>query len=283
MAIEKANPWNPSQFLDRPEGRIAFDVAGDGPLVVCVPGMGDVRSNYRYVTPPLVAAGYRIATMDLRGHGDSDTTFTRYDDLATGSDVLALIDQLGGPAVIIGNSMGAGAAAWAAAEAPHAVAGLILVGPFVRNPPTSALKTLMFRLALIRPWGPAIWNAYIPKLYPGRPPTDLDLHREEIRHSLHRPGGWAAFAATTHTSHEPVDKRLDEVHVPTLVIMGDHDPDFDDPGAEARYVAERLHGQALIVAGAGHYPHAEYPEVVNPAIAAFLARVTLAAPAVAPA
>ncbi len=28
--------------LRRPEGRIAYDVAGDGPLVVCLPGMGDL-------------------------------------------------------------------------------------------------------------------------------------------------------------------------------------------------------------------------------------------------
>ena len=102
--------------------------------MVAVPGMGDLRSTYRDVVPPLVAAGYRVAVTDLRGHGESDTTFRRHGDDVTGADVLALIAELGGPAVIIGNSMGAGAAAWAAAENPDAVAGLILLGPFLRNP-----------------------------------------------------------------------------------------------------------------------------------------------------
>ena len=88
--------------------------------------MGELRSVYRFTVPALVAAGYRVATMDLRGHGDSDATFGRYDDVAAGGDVVALVEHLGGPAVVIGSSMGAGAAAWAAAERRDLVTGLVL-------------------------------------------------------------------------------------------------------------------------------------------------------------
>lgn len=267
------NPPPQTRFLERPGGRIAYDVTGEGPLVVGVPGMGDIRSNFRYLTPTLVEAGYRVATMDLRGHGDSDATFDAYDDVAAGSDILALIEHLGGPAVVIGNSMGAGAAAWAAAEDSDAVRALTLIGPFVRNAPTGLLKVIMFRLALLRPWGRAVWHGYIPNLYPGRPPEDLDEHRARIRESMGRPGYWKAFAATAHTSHEPAHARLGEVRAPTLIVMGDADPDFADPRAEAAWIAERLHAESLIVPRAGHYPHAEYPEVVSPAIVAFLERV----------
>lgn len=260
-------------FLSRPGGRVAYDVVGAGLLVIAVPGMGDLRSNYRFVVPALVAAGYRVATMDLRGHGDSDATFSDYDDVAAGSDLLALIERLGGPAVVIGNSMGAGAAAWAAAEDPKAVVALVLLGPFVRNPPIKLAKQLLFRLAMLRPWGAAVWNAYLPSLYPGHPPPDFDQHRSRIRESLRRPGHASAFVATTHSSHAPAEARLDGVRAPSLVVMGERDPDFDDPRAEASYVAERLHGQVLMVPGAGHYPHAEYPELVNPAITSFLHKV----------
>src|SRR3954463_7847098 len=103
-----------TQTLERPEGRIGYDVTGDGPLVVCLPGMGELRSSYRFTVPALVAAGFRVATMDLRGHGDSDATFTAYDDVAAGQDALALVEHLGGPAVLVGNSMAAGGAVWAA-------------------------------------------------------------------------------------------------------------------------------------------------------------------------
>src|SRR5215470_6143236 len=107
-----------TRFLERPEGRIAYDVTGEGPLVICSPGMGDLRSVYRFFAPPLVDAGFQAATMDLRGHGESDATFGSYDDVATGTDLVALAKHLGGPAVLVGNSMSAGAAVWAAAEAP---------------------------------------------------------------------------------------------------------------------------------------------------------------------
>ncbi len=56
-----------------------------GPLVVAVPGMGDLRSTYDDVVPALVDAGYRVVVADLRGHGDSDTTFRTHGDDATGS------------------------------------------------------------------------------------------------------------------------------------------------------------------------------------------------------
>jgi pimeloyl-ACP methyl ester carboxylesterase len=265
-------PINPTRTLQRPGGRIAYDVTGQGPLVLCVPGMGDVRSSYRFLAPALVEAGHRVATMDLRGHGESDTSFSSYDDVAAGGDVIALIEALGGPAWVLGNSMGAAAAAWAAAEVPQLVSGLVLIGPFVREVPVGRVATLAFRLALLRPWGPAMWRMYHARLFPGRKPADLAEHSSRIRAAQSRPGGWKAFVATTRTSHAPVEPRLPGITAPTLVVMGDRDPDFKDPAAEAEVVAARLRGTAVMVPSSGHYPHVEYPEVVNPAVVGFLSR-----------
>jgi pimeloyl-ACP methyl ester carboxylesterase len=83
-----------------------------------VPGMGDLRSAYRFLIPVLVASGYEVASMDLRGHGDSDTSFTAYGDVPTASDLAALLAELGKSAVVVGNSMAAGAAVIVAAERP---------------------------------------------------------------------------------------------------------------------------------------------------------------------
>jgi pimeloyl-ACP methyl ester carboxylesterase len=68
------------RYLDRSEGRVAFDVQGPegAPLVVCLPGMGDLRQVFRFNVRSLLEAGLRVATMDLRGQGDSDTTFSRF-------------------------------------------------------------------------------------------------------------------------------------------------------------------------------------------------------------
>jgi pimeloyl-ACP methyl ester carboxylesterase len=259
-----------TRYLARPEGRIGYDVSGDGEhLVLCLPGMGQLRSSYRLTRPALLDAGFRVASMDLRGHGDSDTGFSSYDDVAAGTDALALLDHLGTSAILVGNSMSAGAAVWAAAERPELVDGLVLIGPFVRQVPMNPLLGLVFRLAMSGPWARRVWISYLPKLSPGKRSEDYQQHLELIAASMARPGRSAAFTATTRTSHAPVEARLDEVHTPTLVIMGTHDPDFPDPSAEARYVAKRLDGHVLMVNDTGHYPHADDPETVNPRLVEF--------------
>ena len=134
MTTEGTTKVLPTCYLNRPDGRIAYDIEGDGPLVVLVPGMGDLRATYRFCAPALRKAGYRVACSDLRGHGDSDVTFASYGDVETAGDIAALVDHLGGPAVVVGNSMGAGSAALASAERPDLVVGLVLIGPFVRDP-----------------------------------------------------------------------------------------------------------------------------------------------------
>ena len=139
-------------YLARPHGRLGYDVAGAGPLVLLVPGMGDLRDTYRYLAPALRDAGYRVACTDLRGHGDSDVTFTSYGDVETAGDIIALIEELGDPAVVVGNSMAAGSATLAAAERPDLIRGLVLVGAFVRNPRVSAVQRFIRRVAMARPW-----------------------------------------------------------------------------------------------------------------------------------
>ena len=277
MSTALHNSNSTTHYLDRPGGRIAFDVTGEGPLVVCAPGMGDIRHVYRFLTPALVAAGYQVATVDLRGHGDSDTTFKNYDVDATATDLLALIEHLGGSAVVVGNSMSAGAAVVAAAQSPDAVTGLVLIGPFVRNVPMGRAKELALRLGLLRPWGPSMWRYYYTKLYPSTPPDDLDEHIAAIAAAQSRPGAWRSFVAITRTTRDAAEANLDTVHVPTLVVMGTADPDFSDPAAEAQLVADRLGGDVLLVDGAGHYPQTEQPDVVGPAIVAFLARTVAGA------
>ncbi|MEO8263122.1 MAG: alpha/beta fold hydrolase, partial [Pseudolysinimonas sp.] len=148
------------QYLTRPQGRLSYTVEGHGPLVVAVPGMGDLRGTWRDVVPPLVDAGFRVAVLDLRGHGDADTTFTEHGDLATATDILALIDELGGPALVIGNSMAGSSAVIAAADRPDAVAGLALVSPFLRGGPAGAAGRLLYRTMFARPWGAAMWATF---------------------------------------------------------------------------------------------------------------------------
>jgi pimeloyl-ACP methyl ester carboxylesterase len=204
--------------------------------------------------------------------GDSSPTWIDYSETAIASDILALVDLLGGgPATLIGNSIAAGAAVCAAADSPERVASLVLVGPFVRNVPLPFWKVLLFRLALARPWGAGTWANYQrTKLYPSTPPADMNDYSERVRAKLREPGRMVAFQRMASTDHSAAESRLGRVRAPGLVVMGTRDPDFADPRAEASLVAQRLGASVALIDGAGHYPQAETPDRFSEGVLGFL-------------
>lgn len=98
----------------------------------------------------------------------------------------------------------------------------------------------------------------------------MPAYREALVANLKEPGRIEAVKAMIFASKGPCEARIPEVRAPVLVAMGSRDSDFDDPGAEADWVASHLHGKKLMVEGAGHYPHVEYPDIVAPAIVDFI-------------
>jgi hypothetical protein len=52
--------------------------------------------------------------------------------------------------------------------------------------------------------------------------------------------------------------------------MGSQDPDFKNPEAEAKWVAEHLKAEYRMIETAGHYPHAEMPDVTGPLMLKFI-------------
>jgi pimeloyl-ACP methyl ester carboxylesterase len=267
-----ASKTGSTQFLKLPGGQIAYDdTGGTGALVICVPGLGDMRQQYRFLAPRLVAAGFRVVTMDLPGHGESSVDWPDYSPATVGADIVAMIRHLGASkAFIIGNSMAGGSAVWAAAEIPDNVAGIVMIDPFTREMPTSSFLLAFLKVAMLRPWGPSFWSMYYGSLYKGAPPADLDTYRAALVANLKQPGRIEATKALIFASQAPCEARIPQVRAPVLVVMGTRDPDFDDPAAEADWVSTHLHGKKLMVDGAGHYPHVEYSEVVAGAVVDFM-------------
>ncbi|MCV2396376.1 alpha/beta hydrolase [Actinotalea sp. M2MS4P-6] len=265
-------------MLERPDGRIAYTDEGTGPLVVLVPGMGDTQATWRDVVEGL-RGSYRVVTTDLRGHGDSDTSFTRHGDDATGEDVLALVEHLdAGPAVLMGNSMGASAAVWAAAQRPDLVAGLVLVSPLLSTGGRAmevAVK-MTFRVLFSGPWGPALWGRYYTSpLSRGRRSPRLAEHVEQVVAALRRPGRMRAFRALVNQlDHGVADAVADQVTTPAVVVVGDRDPDYRDPAATLATMAERLHASAVLVPDVAHYAQHQAPEVVLDATEQLIASLT---------
>ena len=55
--------------------------------------------------------------------------------------------------------------------------------------------------------------------------------------------------------------------------MGELDPDFKDPAAEADWIGATLHGEVVMVPEAGHYPQGQQPDVTSDAVERFLGSV----------
>src|SRR3954465_8945952 len=99
-----------TEYLDIAGNTIAYDVTGQGPLVVLAHGIGDSRHSYRFLAPVLAAQGYQVANVDIRGCGASSLGWDGYSRTDIAGDLVAVVRHLGGPAVLIGQSISGGGA-----------------------------------------------------------------------------------------------------------------------------------------------------------------------------
>lgn len=266
----------PTQWLSVDGGRIAFDDSGGpGPLVLAVPGMGDLRHQYRALRPLLVRAGYRVVTMDVRGFGDTSAHWPEVSARAVGRDVLRLVAHLqAGPAVVLGNSFAAGSALWAAREAPQQVSGVVLLGPIVRDAPPNPWLHALVRLGFAGPWRLWFWMSYWRSLFPLQAPPDHAEATAALAANLREQGRMDTLRAMVTLSKRDTEAIVADSRVSALVVMGTRDADFKDPLAEAAWLAQALSASCVLVEGAGHYPHLERAEQVVVPLLDFLRRVT---------
>jgi pimeloyl-ACP methyl ester carboxylesterase len=276
-----------TEYVDIEGGRIAYDEIGTGPLVVLSHGIGDRRQAYRFLAPRLAQAGYRVVSADLRGHGDSSMgwksvtgkeAITRTD---IAGDLLALIDRLGGPAIIVGHSISGGAATIAAAQRPDLVSGIVELNPFTKTQKISLsglVQIRRYRQGMFRLMGTQYlhslrsWLRYLDLAYPTKP-ADYAEYMTALAAKLREPGRMAEFIKTGKSTPADAGAQLPNVTVPALVIMGTLDPDFADPRAEGEAIVAAMPvglGRVATVDGAGHYPHAQSPDAVAALIIPFL-------------
>lgn len=259
-----------SRRLELEEGTIAYDDSGgDGPLVLMIPGAGDLRSEYRFLTPELAGEGARVVTMDLRGHGESSAVWPAYGMPDTARDAIALLEHLdAGSATVVATSFAPAAALWAAADRPDLIDRLVLISPHLETAPV--WQRVPLRLLLRGPMAGKLWASQYRGWYPAAPPADLDDHLAALAAMMAHPGRRRAVRETLGATRQGLAERMGRVGAPTLVVMGGADSHFSDPHAEGASVAATTRGALLVVPDAGHYPHVEFPDQVGAAIADFL-------------
>jgi len=277
----------PTRHLTVDGGTLAYDLTGEGPLVVLAHGMGDSRHSYRHLVPALAAAGYRVANLDVRGCGDSSVGWAGYSRTDIAGDLVALVRHLTGTsgerAVLVGQSISGGAATIAAATAPDLVAGVVELAPFTRRQSTDlggllrsrryrSSGTLLARTLLLGSL-PA-WLQYLDLAYPTKP-ADWAAERTRIQTSMGEPARMGVLQAMAKSSPADAGAHLPGVSCPVLVVEGSLDPDWADPRAEGERILADLPaglGELAVIDGAGHYPHAQTPEQVLELLLPFLTR-----------
>ncbi|MEU5716964.1 alpha/beta hydrolase [Streptomyces sp. NPDC020403] len=270
-----------TEYLAVDGGTLAYEVTGSGPLIVLAHGMGDSRAAYRAVVPPLAAAGYRVATVDLRGCGESDADWKTWSRTALAGDLLAVIRHLGGPAVLVGHSVSGGAATIAAAQEPSLVSAVVELAPFTRKQSVRLgdLRVKRYRQGMLRLLGTAafgsvrLWRSYLDLAYPGVKPADWAERLARFDSLLREPGRMKAMRGMGGSAPTDAGAQLGSVRCPVLVVMGTLDPDWADPHAEGSAVVDALpagRGRLEMIEGAGHYPHDQFPDQVVSLVLAFL-------------
>ncbi|WP_433833209.1 alpha/beta fold hydrolase [Actinoplanes sp. CA-015351] len=259
-----------TEYLTVDGGTIAYEVTGDGPLVVLAPGIGNGRDAYRFVVPRLVGAGYRVAVADLRGAGESSAQWPSYSRTDIAGDLIAVIRHLGGPAVLVGHSISGGAATIAAAQEPALITGVVELAPFTKAQSFklgdlrhSAYRTGTLRLAGTMLGSLSSWKKYLDVAYPGQKPADWSTNLAGIDAMLREPGRMKALQKMTQTSPADAGAQLGNVRCPVLIIEGSLDPDWADPRAEGEAIVAAIpDGLARLemIDGAGHYPHVQFPD-----------------------
>lgn len=274
-----------TEFLAVEGGTLAYEVSGEGALVVLAHGMGDSRAAYRFLVPELVAAGYRVASVDLRGCGESSTGWDSYTRTAIAGDLVALVRHLGGPAVLVGHSIAGGAVTIAAAQAPELVTAVVEVAPFTRK---QQLRLADFRHAAYRRGSSALmgtvllgsskqWAKYLDLAYPGVKPADWTERMGRLTAELAEPGRMKVLQKMGTLPPVDAGRQLPNVACPVLVIQGDADPDWVSPRAEGEAIVADLPdglGRLVMIEGAGHYPHVQHPQQTLQAMLPFLAART---------
>jgi pimeloyl-ACP methyl ester carboxylesterase len=144
-SVRASRPFELSGSFIHEGHRFAYTEFGSGPqVVVLTHGLMLTRRMHAPLARKLARCGYRVVTLDLLGHGESDRPGEswRYSMPAFAEQTVALLDHLEvEKAVVGGTSLGANVSLEVAVAAPERVLGMIVEMPVLDNAIVAGLFT----------------------------------------------------------------------------------------------------------------------------------------------
>ncbi len=244
---------------------------GDDPGVVLIHGSGMNRTAWQLQTRWLAHHGFRVAALDLPGHGGSDgPPLTTIEEMADW--VVETTDSLGiSPAHIVGHSMGTFVAIEAAARHPERVLSIVLLGTAAAMPVHPELLSSSFddvhhAAELMTAWGIGSRARIGHHASPG---TWLIGGSVALLDSC-PPGTLGADMAACNSYGRAVEA-AGEVTCPVSVILGREDK-MTPVRASADLVEAFTDPHTAVMDGVGHMIMSEAPDRIRREIAAALRR-----------
>lgn len=215
---------------------------------------------------------YRVITIDLRGHGESDAPLWRYTLDQFADDIKSLVDHLAiSQATFVGLSMG-GYILFALYRTYPALFHALVLADTRATADTPDAKAARFSMAQIayRRGAEAVAELMLPKLLG---PFSLE-HRQELQDQLRgmiTANQISGIVGDLMAMEERPDSTplLKTITFPTLVLVGQDD--VASPPDEVQRMAEQIPGARFeIIPQAGHMSNMENPAAFNAALANFL-------------
>ncbi|WP_354698557.1 alpha/beta fold hydrolase [Paraconexibacter sp. AEG42_29] len=256
---------------------------GSGPPFLLVHGLGGSWQTWLENIPALAGAGHRVVAVDLPGFGGSDVLAPGATFDAHSATLLALIDALAlPPVIVVGHSMGGLATIRLALGAPERVAGLVLAcaGGIALSERRLALIVRGFQ-AFNGLFSPAALRAVARRPRLRRLVFRLGLYdtaglsgqlAREIVPLMATPGFSDALVAGAHAA---ADSGADRLEGPTLLVWGANDRIL--PVAQAEALAASLpDARLMVLERCGHCPMFERPAGFNSALVGFASELEAA-------
>jgi pimeloyl-ACP methyl ester carboxylesterase len=258
-----------------------------GTPLLLIHGFGASTDHWRKNIGPL-AQHRPVYAIDLLGFGRSHKPVLQYSGELWRDQLHDFVREvIAQPIVAAGNSLGGYAALVLSVDHPAAVKGLVLLngaGPFSDAKQPDGWQKLLGDTAMAlfqQGWASWLLFQYFRQKSVIRN-TLLQVYRDpsavtdELVEDIYRPscdeGAAEVFAAVFQTPPgRPVDALLSALDRPLLLLWGDSDPWMKVSRAE-RFLCAYPSAE-LVLLPAGHCPHDERPELVNPRLLAFAANL----------
>ncbi|XP_057849899.2 uncharacterized protein LOC131060609 isoform X1 [Cryptomeria japonica] len=254
---------------------VQYAAAGkEGPALTLVHGFGAFWEHYRDNIIAISKGGYKVWAITLLGFGRSEKPNTVYTELLW-AELLRdfIVNVVGEPTHIVGNSFGGYIASLVAQLCPSLVKSLVLSNPagkvvpnyssvtYLKPNPNSTVSQLGSRFLLF--YLRIMAGRLLKKYYPTNPERADEWLLGEISRASYDPNAVIVLESIIDLKLSlPINYLLDSYNKMVLLIQGDKDLLFQSK-LRSTMLKQQCNKVVLRNVNAGHCPHDEIPDEVN--------------------